>query len=604
MIVATRPCGAFWRAALQGPRFSMIMAAASQLRSLLAALGICLALAACGGGGGNANDPGPPPAAGASPSAIPEPPTGGFAPSGPTPAPSASPSDAEAVRFLGQSTFGATTAEMDRLKRLGYNDWIEQQFRIARTSHLDFVLAAYPIPTPEGVTVTIDPLYQSFWKQAITAPDPLRQRVTYALSEILVTSAADAALQNSPHTLASYLDTLSTHAFGNYRDLLEAVTRHPAMGQYLTLLANRGDGGRVPDENYAREVMQLFSIGLVELNTDGTPKLVNGEPVDTYTMDDIRGLARVFTGWGWGNTGTPDPVNGRFGGNNPQDPMRRVIPMQFYAQYHSPLEKQFLGVTVPAGTAGPQALKVALDRLFSHPNVGPFLAQRLIRHMVTSNPSPAYVGRVAAAFNDNGRGVRGDLRATVRAVLFDPEAVTPATGPNAGKLREPNLRLAAWMRAFGATSQSGNFRLGVLDNQLAQTPMRAPSVFNFFRPGFVPPNSNVAAADLVAPEFQITHEISVAAYANFIQGVIQNGIGTGSDVRGDYAAINAIADNADALVDRVNLLLAANSLSGATTASIRDAVNAIPMTATNARQNRAQLAIFLTMISPEFLVQK
>jgi len=508
------------------------------------------------------------------------------------------------VRFLSQSTFGATNAEIDRLKRLGYNDWIEQQFQIPRTSHLDFVLAAYPIPTPEGVTVTIDPLYQSFWKQAITAPDPLRQRVTYALSQILVTSAADAALQTAPHTLASYLDTLSIHAFGNYRDLLEAVSKHPAMGQYLTSLANRGDGGRVPDENYAREVMQLFSIGLVQLNTDGTPKLVNGEPVDTYSMDDIRGLARVFTGWGWGNTGTPDPVNGRFGGNNPQDPMRRVIPMQFYAQYHSPLEKQFLGVTVPAGTAGPQALKAALDALFSHPNVGPFIATRLIQHMVTSNPSPAYVGRVAAVFNDNGKGVRGDLKATVRAVLFDPDAVTPGTGINDGKLREPTLRLAAWMRAFGATSASGNFRIGVLDNQLAQTPMRAPSVFNYFRPGFVPPNTSLAAAELVAPEFQITHEISVAAYANFIQGVIQNGVGTGSDVRADYTSTYALADNADALVARINLALAANSLSTATATSIRDAVNAIPMTANNARQNRTQLAIYLTMTSPEFLVQK
>jgi uncharacterized protein (DUF1800 family) len=572
-----------------------------RLRSLAAALGTALLLAACGGGGAPAPAE---PSSGTSPTTIPEPPPGGFAPSGPTAAPTAAASDADAVRFLAQSTFGATTAEVDRLKRLGYNNWIEQQFQIPRTSHLDFVLAAYPIPTPEGVTVTIDPLYRSFWKQAITGPDPLRQRMTYALSQILVTSAADAALQNAPHTLASYLDTLSTHAFGNYRDLLEAVTKHPAMGQYLTSLANRGDNGRVPDENYAREVMQLFSIGLVELNTDGTPKLVNGNPVDTYGMDDIRGLARVFTGWGWGNTGTPDPVNGRFGGNNPADPMRRVTPMQFYAQYHSPLEKQFLGVTVPAGTAGPQALKVALDTLFNHPNVGPFLAQRLIQHMVTSNPSPAYVGRVAAAFNNNGKGVRGDLKSTVRAVLFDPEAIAPAAGPNAGKLREPNLRLAAWMRAFGATSQSGEFRLGVLDNQLGQTPMRAPSVFNFFRPGFVPPNTNLAAADLVAPEFQITHEITVAAYANFIQGVIQNGIGTGSDVRADYTALNGIADNADALLARINLMLTGNSLSSATVTSIRDAVNAIPMTAGNARQNRTQLAIFLAMTSPEFLVQK
>ncbi|MGH6623868.1 MAG: DUF1800 domain-containing protein, partial [Burkholderiaceae bacterium] len=438
----------------------------------------------------------------------------------------------------------------------------------------------------------------------MTAPDQLRQRVTFALSQILVTSAADTALQDSPHTMASYLDTLATHAFGNYRDLLDAATKHPAMGQYLTALGNRGDGTRIPDENYAREVMQLFTIGLVELNVDGTPKLVNNAPVDTYTMDDIRGLAKVFTGWGWGNTGTPNPVNGRFTGNNPSDPLRRTIPMQFYPQYHSALEKTFLGRTITAGTPGPEAMKTALDTLFNHPNMGPFLATRLIQRMVTSNPSPAYVGRVATVFNNNGQGVRGDMKAVVRAVLFDVEAVTPGTTASSGKLREPVLRVAAWMRAFGATSTSGNFRLGVLDNQLYQTPLRAPTVFNFFRPGYVPPNSSLDVADLLAPEFQITHEISVAAYANYVQGAIPNGIGTANDIKADYTAINAIADNADQLVARVNLMLAHDSLSAATVTSIRDAVNAIPITATNARQNRTNLALYMAMTSPEFLVQK
>jgi uncharacterized protein (DUF1800 family) len=571
-----------------------------KLKGLLVTVAAALWLTACGGGGGGNTSAAP--AAPVGP--IPPVPPGGFAPSGPTPAPSGPASDAQAVRFLAQASFGATPAEIDRIKTLGYNNWLEQQFQATRTPHLDFVLAAYPIPTPTGVTVTIDPLYQSFWKQAITGPDQLRQRVSFALSQVLVTSAADAALQDSPHTLASYLDTLSQHAFGNYRDLLEAVSKHPAMGQYLTSLGNRGDGTRIPDENYAREVMQLFSIGLVELNVDGTPVMVNGQTVDTYDMADIQGLAKVFTGWGWGNTGTPDPVNGRFTGSNPADPMRRVIPMQFYPQYHSPLEKTFLNVTIAAGTPGAQAMTTALNGLFNHPNVGPFLATRLIQHMVTSNPSPAYVGRVARVFNDNGRGVRGDLKAVVRAVLFDAEASAPSSATSAGKLREPLLRLAAWMRAFNATSASGNFRLGVLDNQLYQTPMRAPSVFNFFRPGFVPPNTSLAAADLLAPEFQITHEISVATYANYMQGAIANGVGNSNDVKADYTAVNAIADNADGLVARVNLLLANDSLSAATVTSIRDAVNAIPITAANARQNRTYLAIYLAMTSPEYLVQK
>lgn len=567
----------------------------------VAAMATVLVVTACGGGGGSE---GTPSAAAPPAGAIPPVPPGGFPPSGPTLPPAAAPTDAQAARLLAQSTFGATTVEIARLKQLGYNDWLEQQFGVTRTSHLDFVLAAYPLPTPTGVTVTIDPLYQTFWKQAITAPDLLRQRVTYALSQILVTSAADAALQDSPHTMSSYLDTLATHAFGNYRDLLDAVTKHPAMGQYLTSLGNRGDGTRIPDENYAREVMQLFSIGLVELNVDGTPKLVNGQPVDTYDMDDIRGLAKVFTGWGWGNSGTPDPVNGRFTGNNPSDPLRRTIPMQFYPQYHSPLEKTFLTASIPAGTAGAQALKTALDTLFNHPNVGPFLATRLIQHMVSSNPSPAYVGRVASVFNNNGKGVRGDMKAVIRAVLFDTEATSQGTTASSGKVREPVLRVAAWMRAFGATSASGNFRLGVLDGQLYQTPMRAPTVFNFFRPGYVPPNTSLAVAELVAPEFQITHEISVATYCNYMQGAIQNGIGNSNDIKADYTAINALADNADGLVAQINLLLAYNSLSTATVTSIRDAVNAIPITATNARQNRTYLAIYLVMTSPEFLVQK
>lgn len=571
----------------------------ASIKGLLIGAAVALCLSACGGGGGSSGTTAP-----AAPPANPVPPVppGGFAPSGPTAAPSGPASDAQAVRFLAQSSFGATSAEVDRVRSLGYSNWLEQQFQVSRTAHLDFVLAAYPLPTPTGVTVTIDPLYQSYWRQAITGPDQLRQRVSYALSQILVTSAADAALQDSPHTLASYFDTLSQHAFGNYRDLLDAVTKHPAMGQYLTSLGNRGDGTRIPDENYAREVMQLFTIGLVELNVDGTPVMVNGAAVDTYDMADIQGLARVFTGWGWGNTGTPDPVNGRFTGGNPADPLRRVIPMQFYPQYHSPLAKSFLNVTIAAGTPGTQAMTAALDGLFNHPNVGPFLATRLIQHMVSSNPSPAYVGRVARVFNDNGRGTRGDMKAVVRAVLFDPEATVPASGVNAGKLREPVLRLAGWMRAFNATSASGNFRLGVLDNQLYQTPLRAPSVFNFFRPGYVPPNTSLAAADLLAPEFQITHEISVATYANFMQGVIANGTGTGNDVRADYSAINAIADNADALIARVNLLLANDALSPATVTAIRDAVNAIPITATNARQNRTYLAIYLAMTSPEYLV--
>ncbi len=209
-----------------------------------------------------------------------------------------------------------TAADLARLKQLGYNNWIEEQFAAPRTSHQDFVISEIGLDGAVGAQITMDPIYRSWWKQALTGNDQLRQRVIFALSQIVVTSAADApASTNRPAAMASYLDVLSKHAFGNYRDLLDEVSMHPTMGRYLTALGNRADGGRVPDENYAREIMQLFSIGIVQLNNNGTPKLVNNAPVDTYTMDDIRGLAKVFTGWSWGNTGTPNLTDDRFFGN-------------------------------------------------------------------------------------------------------------------------------------------------------------------------------------------------------------------------------------------------------------------------------------------------
>ncbi|HXF44593.1 MAG TPA: DUF1800 domain-containing protein [Burkholderiaceae bacterium] len=535
------------------------------------------------------------------------------------------PDDAGAVRFMAQASFGATAADIALLKTIGLENWIDRQFALSRAAtgtHLEYVRSQIPLPVPAGAQVTMDPLYHSFWRQAMLAPDQLRQRVAFALSQILVISAADDALAQSPHTVASFLDVLADNAFGNYRDILQAVSTHPAMGQYLTSLANRGDNGRTPDENFAREVMQLFTIGLFELNVDGTLRLVDGAPVDTYDMDDIRGLAKVFTGWSWGNEGAPDPTNGRFFGN-PADPMRRVIPMQFYRQYHSPDAKTFLSVTIPAGTDGQQALRTALDTLFNHPNVPPFIGKQLIQRMVTSNPSPQYVRRVAEAFASGryrtasgnytvGSGARGDMKATVAAVLLDPEARTPNASPDWGKLREPVLRLAALMRAFEATSQSPGqqFRIGNIDNQFAQTPMRAPSVFNFYRPGYVPPNTTLTSKNLVAPEFQIANEVTVATYANTLQNWIANGFGStapgqsGPDIRIAATTARGLATDVDRLVDHVNLMLTYNSLAAETRAAIRAAVSSIPATANNAAANRVNLALFLTMLAPEFLVQK
>ncbi|HQR56729.1 MAG TPA: DUF1800 domain-containing protein [Burkholderiaceae bacterium] len=548
-------------------------------RSLLATAVAAAVLAGCGGGGGDSPSAGSP-AGSSSPSGTSAP----SAPSGPTSAPITPPSDTEAVRFLTQATMGATSADVAKLKQQGFDAWLEEQFALPRSSHLDFVISEIGLDGAGGTQITMDPMYRSWWKQSLTGNDQLRQRVTFALSQIVVTSAADAQLINKPAAMASYLDVLAKHAFGNYRDLLEEVSLHPTMGRYLTALGNRADGGRVPDENYAREIMQLFSIGIVQLNNDGTPKLVNGQPVDTYTMDDIRGLAKVFTGWSWGNEGTPDLQDNRFFGNE-ADRKREIIPMQHYPKFHSPESKAFLGTTIAAGTPGPQALKTALDTIFNHPNVGPFLAQRLIQRLVTSNPSPAYVDRVAAVFNNNGKGVRGDLKAVVRAVLFDPEArdANAMASAQFGKLREPVLRVTAWARAFGAESASGIYRIGILDEQLFQTPMRAPTVFNFYRPGFVPPNTDIAAKGMVAPEFQITHEVSVANYTNFMQQAVGNGVGFNTmgrpDVRSDYKDLVALAEDPEKLVARINLMLTGNQIGQTSLAAISSAVATVKIPA-------------------------
>lgn len=532
---------------------------------------------------------------------------------GSTVPPAAPPTAAQAARMLGQASFGANTSAVNDVINGGYLAWIQAQFKLPQTLHrsyMDNIVASLPA----GSSLSQNQFLESFWQQSVNGEDQLRQRVTYALSQIFVVSFQDSNVANYPRGVASYYDTLATHAFANYRNLLEAVSLHPMMGIYLTSLRNQKESGtRVPDENYAREVMQLFSIGLIELNQDGTPKLVNGKTVETYTNADISGLAKVFTGWSWAG---PDKSDSRFFGGSP-DPNRDWMTMQSYPKFHSTSDKNFLGISISAqSSANPEAsLKAALDRLFNHSNVGPFIGRQLIQRLVSSTPSPAYVARVAQAFNDNGQGVRGDMQAVIKAVLLDKEAraeVDPANS-TAGKLREPVLRLAAWMRAFGAKSSSTRFLLGNLDDPLSalgQTPMRSPSVFNYYRPGYVPPNTSIAGANLVAPEFQITGETSVVGYLNFMRDVIPNGTGSGRDIKADYGALIALADTPDKLLDQVNLLLTAGQMSASLRAQILAAMNSVAISTTStasadtARKNRVYLAIFLTMASPEFLVQQ
>ena len=520
-----------------------------------------------------------------------------------------------AARFLTQATFGPTDASVQQVQALGYRGWIDQQMATPSASHLAYVdnrIEQIRLTNP-AAALDATQFYESFWLYAATSPAQLRERMKLALSEIFVISLADPAVD--VRGAASYYDMLGNNAFGNYRTLLEQVSLHPMMGNYLTHMANQKEDpvtGRSPDENYAREVMQLMSIGVEQLNPDGTVRRdANGAPIPSYTSADITELAKVFTGFSWYH---PAPSNNTFLGRN-RDPEASVRSMIPYANYHSTSSKTFLGTSIPAGSTDARAeLNRALDVLTNHPNTGPFLARRLIQRLVTSNPSPAYVGRVAAVFNDNGQGVRGDLAAVTRAILLDREASTIGTEAGSGKVREPMIRLTNWMRAFEATSVTGRYLVGSTraNTSLGQAPLTAPSVFNFFRPGYVPPNTRLGAANLTAPEFQIVDEVSVAGYANTMLGAIGNGIGTGTDVRTTYAREVAMAHDANALADRMNAILLYGQMSGRLRQRIIDSVNSVAIpggtaSATQisaARLNRVRLAVYLTMISPEYLVQR
>lgn len=517
---------------------------------------------------------------------------------------------AQASTFLSQASFGATAFEINRVVKMGPAAWMDHQFTINAWRHRTYMDDAAR-RLNNAYLLTESHFFQSFWKNAIIGSDHLRERVAYALSQIFVVSFQDGAVAQYPRGVACYYDALAANSFGNFRQLLETVARSPMMGIYLSHMQNRPETETsVPDENFAREIMQLMTIGLHQLNQDGTQKLSGGRPIPTYTHADVAGLAKVFTGWSWG--GGQRNEAGFIGMVTSSSPDRDCLPMQNYPEFHSQSEKRFLGKVVPAGGTGESDLKAALDTLFNHPNVGPFIGRQLIQRLVTSNPSPAYVSRVAAAFNDNGSGVRGDMKAVLRAILLDSEA-QPGQGDAAGKLREPILRLANWLRAFNARSVSGTYPIWSLEDPLTgigQNPMRSPSVFNFYRPNYTPPHTSIADAGLLAPEMQITGETSVIGYLNFMQMAVPRGIGQGWDVRPNYAAERSLALQPEALVDRIDLLLLHGSMSRELRSQIITAVNSLKVpkapqaSIDNAKANRVYLAVYLTLASPEYIVQK
>ena len=499
-----------------------------------------------------------------------------------------------AARFLAQTTFGASRAEISRTQQMGVTAWLDEQFAMPLgTSHVQWLKSkGYDNPSLIFNSSAFD---YTVWRAFLSGPDQLRQRVVFALSQILVVSINGVNSAWTPFSVGNYLDVMGAHAFGNFRTLLEQVALTPAMGDFLNMRGNRkaDSSGRVPDENFARELMQLFTIGLTELNPDGTPRLVGGQPQDSYDQEDVSGVARLLTGWEY--------APGYDGGLE-----QYIAPMFCFPARHETGASSFLTVNAPAGNDGPGALKLVLDALFAHPNTGPFIGRQMIQRLVTSNPSPAYVGRVAAAFANNGAGVRGDMKALIRAVLTDVEARVFQAAPQAGKLIEPVLRFASWARAFGVTSPSGAWRLGNLSDpatRLGQSPGRSSSVFNFYRPGYVPPNTALAAVSLVAPELQITTETSVAGYLNFMQSVVGNLAGaTGTDLVVDYSALQAIANDANALAGEVELILAANRLSAASRTLIRNALGQMPAATTANLLDRVKAAVMLTLASPESMV--
>ena len=572
-------------------------------------------LAACGGGSEDINPPiaspepqplpgtgqVPVPAPGSSPPPAPATPAPGASPAPATPAP-ATPTNitmAEAARFLQQAQFSSTDADIAAVQAKGYAAWLDEQMSArSYTSGWDWLVSqGY---RQYGIRFNQHYADHMIWNQLIAAPDAVRKRVALAWSEIFVVSTSTIEGHWPSFAMAAYWDLLNQHAFGNYRQLLEAITLNPAMGAYLNTRGNKkADGsGRVPDENYAREVMQLFSIGLYELNTDGT--LRGGAAKETYGPADVSNLARIFTGY---NLNSPNKLH-------ETDPQPYRVPMVLTAADHSPEPATFLGQTVASGD-GATRLRQALDIIFNHPNVGPFIARQLIQRLVTSDPSAAYVGRVAAVFNNNGAGVRGDLRAVTKAVLLDADArQNPSLqSPSWGKLREPMIRFVQWGRTFGATSADNRWILWDMSDastQLGQSPLRSPSVFNFFRPGYVPPGTELARRGQTAPEFQLTNENSVAGYINFMHGVIAWGYGAAASRISvpDYTREMALVNDPAALVDRLNLLLAGGQLSAATLTTIRNAITTINPGSDWGRKTRVWSAIVLVMACPEYLVQK
>lgn len=539
----------------------------------------------------------------------------------------------DASRFLAQASFGAKIDYITQVKNMGFEPWIDDQFTKPASlirPKLDTIwnmlynlYISNGIPEEDIYGPAAVHFNYAYWDNNLKNADLLRHRVAEALSEILVISY-NSDLEGSAIALSSYYDMLLQNSFGNYKDLLMAVTKHPAMGYYLSHFQNRKTNvaeNTRPDENYAREIMQLFTIGLVELNNDGTPKTDNqGNQIPTYDNEDIRQMAKIFTGFG--SAGVEPWVDWYIGSNDTFYvdfyASRKDIPMKMYNNWHEPGEKIILKqLTIPSGQNGMQDVDQAVDFLFNHPNIGPFISKKLIQRLVKSNPSPAYVDRVATVFNGGAGNPRGDMKALIKAILLDPEARTRAgmERPDAGILRPPFLRMLHLMRTLDLQQPQNRFLhngYSIIED-VGQHVMASPTVFNFYPPDYAP-IGEISDGGLVAPEFKLHNSSKSIKYLNSIFGTSFWGTAFWS-WDGDYIpnpTVNythyiSIAEDVERMLREADILYTHGQMTDGTKAIIRQALKDMYWNWNNNyewKHYRAGLLIYLTMISPDYNILK
>jgi uncharacterized protein (DUF1800 family) len=421
-----------------------------------------------------------------------------------------------AARLLDQATFGPTLATIQGVQSIGLDAWITQQFNTPDTPLVN--IPSNPLPAIcASANTPINCEESEWWQTVLTGPDQLRQRVAFALSELFVISSDSVDAE----TITYYHNMLAQDAFTNFYTIMNDVTLSPGMGAYLNMLNSaKAPAGQIANENYPRELMQLFTIGLDMLNDDGSLQLDgNGNPIPTYTQDTVQAFAKAYTGWTYATSTGGVPTK------YPNPTPNYFAPMVAVESEHDTSAKTLLnGAVLPAGQTAEQDLQGALTNIFNHSNVGPFVCKQLIQHLVTSTPSPAYVARISAVFADNGQGVRGDMQAVLRAILEDQEARAGDTDPtyDGGHLREPMLWMTNFLRAVGFTNTDPNgsyFSLSNDSNNLSERPYRSGSVFNFFPPSYVIPQTT-----LNAPEFDLENTASAILRLSLADSLVNNKI--------------------------------------------------------------------------------